>query len=101
NGELGTERTKMKIPLLIGLAAALTAGQSVPPRKDIRAIPPDYLCLDTVVKASAPDRGVVFASLEVKRGECESAVMPSPLSEEDRNLLYNMSIDSSNVYGLY
>jgi S1-C subfamily serine protease len=65
------------------------------------SFPPDYVCLDTVVKAVAPDGGTVFTSLEVKRGECESAVMPSPLSEEDRDLLYKMSIDASNVSELH
>ncbi len=55
------------------------------------------MSLDEAVKATAPDGSTVFVSIRAKRGECESAVIPSPLSEGDRDLLYNMSIAASNL----
>jgi hypothetical protein len=125
----------MRIPILIGLVAALTTRQFVtsrlgtpinaaksPPRTNTTQlhelvnetepvkgqthekkapIPPEYVCLDAIVKADAPDGGTIFVSLQVKPGECESAVMPSPLSRGERDLLYEMSIDARNVYALY
>jgi hypothetical protein len=64
-------------------------------------IPLDYVCLDEAVKATAPDGSTVFVSMQSKRGECESVVMPSTLSREDRDLLYKMSVDASNVSTFY
>jgi|HubBroStandDraft_6_1064221.scaffolds.fasta_scaffold54687_2 hypothetical protein len=102
----------VKIPLLVGLAVALTTGQLVTPRQgtpvnDAKTrdgntpIPPEYVCLDEAVKATAPDGSTIFVLLQAKHSECESAVMPSPLSEEDRDLLYKMSVDASNIAALY
>jgi hypothetical protein len=97
-----------KVPLLISLAAVLMTGQLVTTRQSTRTdgaqtratntpIPPDYVCLDEAVKATAPDGTTIYLSSQAKPGECESAVMPSPLSREDRDLLYKMSVDASNV----
>jgi hypothetical protein len=94
----------LKISLVVGLALSLTAGQLVPSaqRHDEKAsVPPEYVCLDTVVKATAPDGDTIFLSLQVKPGQCESAVMPSPLPREDRDLLHEMSVAASNVAELY
>lgn len=49
------------------------------------------------MKDTAPDGDTVFVSMQVKPGQCESAVMPSSLSGEERDLLYKMSVDASNV----
>jgi hypothetical protein len=101
-----------KIPLMISLAVAFASGRLVAPRQakpvdDTQTrdkntpIPPDYVCLDETVKATAPDGSTVFVSIESKRGECASAVIPSPLSREDRDLLYKMSLAASNINALY
>src|SRR5712664_163191 len=80
-GKLGAARRRMapldtrnfppvKIPLLIGLAVALMAGQLVTPRQDTpihdaktrdgnTSIPPEYVCLDAAVRATAPDGGTI------------------------------------------
>jgi hypothetical protein len=95
---------------LVSLAAAIAAWQLAVPQQGTPTngahprnapIPPDYVCLNETVKATAPDGTSVFVSMQVKPGECESAVIPSPLSREDRNLLYRMSVDASNVASLY
>ena len=65
-----------------------------------RNAPKSYVCLDTVVKATTPDGATIFTSLAAKRGECETVVMPSPLSEEDQDLLLKMNIDANNVSSL-
>jgi hypothetical protein len=57
--------------------------------------------LDAVVKAVRSDGSTVFGLMDARRGECESVVMPSPLSKEDRDLLYKMHIDADNVSALY
>jgi hypothetical protein len=66
-----------------------------------KAFPPDFVCLDEAIKANAPDGSTVFVSIQVKPSQCQSAVMPSPLSRADRDLLYNMSVAASNINALY
>jgi hypothetical protein len=62
----------------------------------------EYVCLDTAVKGeSANGRGTIFALSQMRPGECESVVMPSPLFQADRDLLYAMRADASNVEALY
>jgi hypothetical protein len=101
-------RRLLQIIILIVLAGILagahfakrplqeSAGTPQTPAKST-AVPPEYICLDEAIKAEAPDGSTVFVSLQVKPSQCESAVMPSPLSKEDRDLLYDMSRDASNV----
>lgn len=63
-------------------------------------VPPEYVCLDEATKANNPDGRTVFVSIQSKPGECGSAVIPSPLSREDRDLLYKMSVAASNINAL-
>ena len=68
-----------KRPLQENAGTAQTLTKSAP-------IPPEYICLDEAIKGEAPDGSTVFVSIQVKPGQCESAVMPSPLSKEDSDL---------------
>lgn len=82
--------------------SALPAKRANPsPQTKNPPVPPDYICLDTVAKAVAPDGGTVFAFIHSTQNECEIAVMPSPLSATGRDLLSKMGIAASNVYALY
>jgi hypothetical protein len=84
------------------LTTALAAGQSVPPQRDGWVPTEDHVCLDSVVKAQAGDgRGTVFALIQLHHSECDSVIMISPLSQDDRDLLYRMQITASNVFELY
>lgn len=100
-----------KFLLMMSLAVALESGQSVAhqqvdprgkkeTRENQASIPPDYVCLDEAVKATTADGSTVFLLIQAKHGECESAVVPSPLSREDRDLLYKMSVAASNISAL-
>lgn len=68
------------------------------------SVSPDYVCLVPVIKAQA-DGGngkshTVFAFVQGKPNECESVVMISPLSKEDRDLLMKMSMIEMNTWSL-
>jgi hypothetical protein len=78
-------------------AEPIGASQSDRNKRD----PPEYVCVDESIKATDPDGATVFVTLQSKPGECGSAVMPSPLSREDRDLLYKMSVAASNINALY
>lgn len=105
----------MKTTLLIigmfmsGICTFAQAPQVAAPRKydsetaktRSTSVSPDYVCLVPVIKAEADDGNgkshTVFAFVRGKPNECESVVMISPLSKEDRDLLMKMSMIEMNT----